>query len=140
MDWLAQDEELIAIRSKDRRPPPLLFTSAPLREGVKYANLAGLPLLVAVLADPPAAAAAPDARAVPAAGAGRRERGMSPKQLARLALVLAALLLLWGAASLARRGSRGPSESDRFALGAIPGDSVDSIIIQRMADTARWRG
>ena len=48
VDWLAQDEELIAIRSKDRRPPPLLFTSA-LREGVKYANLAGLPLLVAVL-------------------------------------------------------------------------------------------
>ena len=25
IDWLAQDEELIAIRSKDRRPPPLLF-------------------------------------------------------------------------------------------------------------------
>jgi ABC-type uncharacterized transport system involved in gliding motility auxiliary subunit len=48
VDWLAQDEELIAIRSKDRRPPPLLFTSAPLREGVKYANVAGLPLLVAV--------------------------------------------------------------------------------------------
>jgi ABC-type uncharacterized transport system involved in gliding motility auxiliary subunit len=49
VDWLAQDEELIAIRSKDRRPPPLLFTSAPLREGVKYANVAGLPLLVGVL-------------------------------------------------------------------------------------------
>jgi ABC-type uncharacterized transport system involved in gliding motility auxiliary subunit len=48
VDWLAQDEELIAIRSKDRRPPPLLFTSPALREGVKYANLAGLPLLVAV--------------------------------------------------------------------------------------------
>lgn len=62
---------------------------------------------------------------------------MSPKQLARLAMVLIALLLLWGAASLARRGSRGPSESDRFALGAIPRDSVDSIIIQRAADTAR---
>jgi hypothetical protein len=62
---------------------------------------------------------------------------MSPKQLARLAIVLVALLLLWGAASLARRGSRGPSESDRFALGAIPRDSVDSIVIQRSADTAR---
>jgi hypothetical protein len=61
---------------------------------------------------------------------------MSPKQLARLAMVLGALLLLWGAASLARRGSRGPSESDRFALGSIPRDSVDSIIIQRSADTA----
>ena len=62
---------------------------------------------------------------------------MSPKQLARLAMVLIALLLLWGAASLARRGSHGPSESDHFALGAIPRDSVDSIIIQRAADTAR---
>jgi Domain of unknown function (DUF4340) len=62
---------------------------------------------------------------------------MSPKQLARLAMVLVALLLLWGAASLARRGSRGPSESDRFALGAIPRDSIDSITIQRAADTAR---
>ena len=62
---------------------------------------------------------------------------MSPKQLARLAIVLVALLLLWGAASLARRGSRGPSESDRFAIGAIQRDSVDSIVIQRAADTAR---
>jgi hypothetical protein len=62
---------------------------------------------------------------------------MSPKQLARVAMVLVALLLLWGAASLARRGSHGRSESDRFALGAIPRDSVDSIIIQRAADTAR---
>ena len=62
---------------------------------------------------------------------------MSPKQLARVAMVLVALLLLWGAASLARRGSHGPSESDRFALGAIPRDSVDSIVIQRAADTAR---
>jgi hypothetical protein len=62
---------------------------------------------------------------------------MSPKLLARLAMILVALLLLWGAASLARRGSRGPSESDRFALGPIPRDSVDSIVIQRAADTAR---
>lgn len=62
---------------------------------------------------------------------------MSPKLLARLALVLGALLLLWGGASLARRGSRGPSESDRFALAAVPRDSVDSIVIQRAADTAR---
>ncbi len=62
---------------------------------------------------------------------------MSPTQLARLAMVLGALLLLWGAASLARRGSRGPSESDRFALPAVPRDSVDSIVITRAADTAR---
>ncbi|MGH7534235.1 MAG: Gldg family protein, partial [Gemmatimonadales bacterium] len=46
IDWLAQDEALIAIRSKDRRPPPLVFSSDTKREGVKYANLIGLPLLV----------------------------------------------------------------------------------------------
>ncbi|HEX6106607.1 MAG TPA: Gldg family protein [Gemmatimonadales bacterium] len=47
VDWLAQDEALIAIRSKDRRPPPLMFTSAATREAVKYVNLIGLPVLVA---------------------------------------------------------------------------------------------
>jgi hypothetical protein len=60
---------------------------------------------------------------------------MTPKQLARLALVLGALLLLWGAASLARRGSRSPSESDRFAIPAVARDSADSVIITRPADT-----
>ncbi len=49
VDWLAQDEALIAIRSKDRRPPPLLFPSPAMREGVKYANLVGLPLLVGLV-------------------------------------------------------------------------------------------
>lgn len=47
VDWLAQDEALISIRSRDRRPPRLLFTSPVLREGVKYANLVLLPLLIA---------------------------------------------------------------------------------------------
>jgi ABC-type uncharacterized transport system involved in gliding motility auxiliary subunit len=49
VDWLAQDEALISIRSKNRRPPPLLFSSAAEREGVKYANVIGLPLLVALV-------------------------------------------------------------------------------------------
>ncbi len=49
VDWLAQDESLIAIRSKDRRPPPLMFQSAALREGVKYGNLVVLPLLVGIV-------------------------------------------------------------------------------------------
>jgi hypothetical protein len=62
---------------------------------------------------------------------------MTPKQLARLALVLIALLLLWGAASLARRGASGPAESDRFVLPAVARDSADSVIITRPADTAR---
>jgi ABC-type uncharacterized transport system involved in gliding motility auxiliary subunit len=47
VDWLAQDEALIAIRSKDRRPPALMFQSATEREGVKYANMIALPILVA---------------------------------------------------------------------------------------------
>jgi ABC-type uncharacterized transport system involved in gliding motility auxiliary subunit len=48
VDWLAQDEALISIRSKDRSPPALTFASPALREGVKYANVIGVPLLVAV--------------------------------------------------------------------------------------------
>jgi ABC-type uncharacterized transport system involved in gliding motility auxiliary subunit len=48
VDWLVQDEALIGIRSKDRRPPPLMFGSPAEREGVKYANLIGLPLAVAI--------------------------------------------------------------------------------------------
>jgi hypothetical protein len=48
IDWLAQDEELISIRSKDRRPVPLVFKTAVEREGAKYANLIGLPVLVAL--------------------------------------------------------------------------------------------
>jgi ABC-type uncharacterized transport system involved in gliding motility auxiliary subunit len=45
VDWLAQDEGLIAIRSKDRRPPPLALSEGK-RGGVKYANMVGMPLLV----------------------------------------------------------------------------------------------
>jgi len=48
IDWLAQDEALISIRSRDRRPPRLLYASRALQEGVKYANLALLPVLIAV--------------------------------------------------------------------------------------------
>lgn len=46
IDWLAQDEALIAIRSRDRRPPPLVYSSPALREGVKYANVILLPVLI----------------------------------------------------------------------------------------------
>jgi ABC-type uncharacterized transport system involved in gliding motility auxiliary subunit/ABC-type transport system involved in multi-copper enzyme maturation permease subunit len=49
VDWLAQDEALITIRAKDRRPPPLVFTSNAARQTVKYANVVGMPLLVALL-------------------------------------------------------------------------------------------
>ncbi|MDH4044116.1 MAG: Gldg family protein [Gemmatimonadota bacterium] len=47
VDWLAQDEALIAIRSKDRRPPTLELTKRG-RNGVKYANVVGIPVLVAL--------------------------------------------------------------------------------------------
>jgi len=48
VDWLAQDEALIGIRSRDRRPPRLVFTSPVLQEGIKYANVVGIPLLIAI--------------------------------------------------------------------------------------------
>lgn len=48
VDWLAQDEALIGIRSKDRTPPPLAFTSAALRGAVRYGNIIGVPLVVAL--------------------------------------------------------------------------------------------
>jgi ABC-type uncharacterized transport system involved in gliding motility auxiliary subunit len=45
MDWLAQDESLIRIRSKTRTPPALTFTSDWKRNAMKWGNLAGVPLL-----------------------------------------------------------------------------------------------
>lgn len=49
IDWLSQDESLIAIRSKDRTPPPLVLTEGK-RNVVKYANLIGLPIVVILAA------------------------------------------------------------------------------------------
>jgi ABC-type uncharacterized transport system involved in gliding motility auxiliary subunit len=46
IDWLAQDDALIAIRSKDRAPRPLVFSSSVARGAAKYGNLAGVPLLL----------------------------------------------------------------------------------------------
>jgi ABC-type uncharacterized transport system involved in gliding motility auxiliary subunit len=46
IDLLAQDEALIGIRSKNRAPPPLVFTSAATRSAVKYANIFGVPVLL----------------------------------------------------------------------------------------------
>ena len=46
VDWLAQDDALIAIRSKDRTPPPLAYSSAALRLAARYGNLIGVPLLI----------------------------------------------------------------------------------------------
>jgi ABC-type uncharacterized transport system involved in gliding motility auxiliary subunit/ABC-type transport system involved in multi-copper enzyme maturation permease subunit len=45
IDWLAQDESLIRIRSKTRTPPALAFTSDWSRNAMKWGNLLGVPLL-----------------------------------------------------------------------------------------------
>lgn len=49
IDWLAQDEALIRIRSKDRRPPNLVFSSDLTRNVIKWGNLVGVPLLFVLL-------------------------------------------------------------------------------------------
>jgi len=50
VDWLGQDESLISIRAKVRTPPPLVFSSDTVRDGVKYANVFGVPVLLIVAA------------------------------------------------------------------------------------------
>ena len=45
IDWLARDEALIAIRSKNRTPPNLVFESDMGRNVLKWGNLVGVPLL-----------------------------------------------------------------------------------------------
>jgi ABC-2 type transport system permease protein len=45
IDWLAQDESLIRIRSKDRTPPALVFESDLGQSMLKWGNLVGVPLL-----------------------------------------------------------------------------------------------
>ncbi|SVA66547.1 uncharacterized protein METZ01_LOCUS119401, partial [marine metagenome] len=46
VDWLAQDEALISIRSKTRTPPPMVFTSDLQKAGLRWGNLIGIPLVV----------------------------------------------------------------------------------------------
>ena len=48
IDWLAQDESLIQIRSKDRTPPGLAFASDAVRNVLKWGNLLGVPLLFVI--------------------------------------------------------------------------------------------
>jgi len=45
IDWLARDEALITIRSKNRTPPGLVFESDGLKNFLKWGNLVGVPLL-----------------------------------------------------------------------------------------------
>jgi ABC-type uncharacterized transport system involved in gliding motility auxiliary subunit len=50
VDWLAQDETLIAIRAKNRAPPPLVFSSEFMADLVKHANVVGVPVLIVLAA------------------------------------------------------------------------------------------
>ena len=49
IDWLAQDEALIGIRSKLRTPPVMAFTSEFQRVALKWGNLVGVPILFVLL-------------------------------------------------------------------------------------------
>jgi ABC-2 type transport system permease protein len=49
VDWLAQDEALIQIRSKLRRSPPLLYATEGMRDAAKYGTLIGVPLLFVLI-------------------------------------------------------------------------------------------
>lgn len=49
IDWLAQDEALINIRSKNRAPPSLVFESDGAQSFLKWSNLLGIPLLIVLL-------------------------------------------------------------------------------------------
>lgn len=45
VDWLAQDDALIGIRSKNRSPPALAFESDTGRNALKWGSLVGVPVL-----------------------------------------------------------------------------------------------
>jgi ABC-type uncharacterized transport system involved in gliding motility auxiliary subunit len=49
VDWLLQDEDLIAIRSRDVTDRPLEPVSEPTKRFVKYGNILGSPLLVILI-------------------------------------------------------------------------------------------
>jgi ABC-2 type transport system permease protein len=49
VDWLAQDDALIRIRSKHRTPPALAFASEFGSNALKWGNLVGVPVLLALI-------------------------------------------------------------------------------------------
>lgn len=49
VDWLAQDEALIAIRSKDRTPPTLVFESDAGKDLLKWGSLIGVPAIFVLI-------------------------------------------------------------------------------------------
>ena len=49
IDWLSQDEALIAIRSRESTDRPLRAVSDQTKRVVKYANMVGGPLAIVLL-------------------------------------------------------------------------------------------
>ena len=60
---------------------------------------------------------------------------MSAKQLARLALIFGALLLLWGGAAVARHRDKTPTSGDAFRIPRLSRSAVDTILLARATDT-----
>lgn len=60
---------------------------------------------------------------------------MSPKQLLRLAVILGLLLLVWGAAALARRRDAALPPGNAFRLPPITRSRVDTVLLWRGRDT-----
>ncbi|MCH9014627.1 MAG: Gldg family protein [Gemmatimonadetes bacterium] len=49
VDWLVQDEGLVAIRSKNRAQPRLIFESDFTRDLAKFGNLLGIPIVIVLV-------------------------------------------------------------------------------------------
>jgi len=48
IEWLAQDEILLAIRSKNLNAPPLIFKNQANKNFIKYFNIIGMPIIIAL--------------------------------------------------------------------------------------------
>jgi hypothetical protein len=62
---------------------------------------------------------------------------MSGRQLARVALVFAALLLLWGAAAMWQRHSASGSAGEAFRLPRVDRTKVDTVLLTKGGDSTR---
>jgi hypothetical protein len=60
---------------------------------------------------------------------------VSARQLVKIAILFGVLLLLWGAAALARHRESAPATADRFTFPPIARTGVDSVVIARPTDT-----
>src|SRR5256712_6820127 len=81
VDWLAQDDAPIAIRSENRAPPPLLLTSGTKRDAVKYGHPIGIPVLLVAAGAArlwPRRPLTPGADPAPGAGPGPLAPGAPP--------------------------------------------------------------